>query len=94
MVDLQPYWQSPIVVVDIDDESLRRYGQWPWPRNLVAELVNRTYYSLATGFDIVFAEPDRTGAKQLKKTYQSMNCTTLVNICTRINYSKIVFKKK
>ena len=62
---------DPVVVIDIDDESLRRYGQWPWPRNLVAELVNRTYYSLATGFDIVFAEPDRTGAKQLKKTYQS-----------------------
>ena len=53
------------------DESLSRYGQWPWPRNLVAELVDRTYYSLATGFDIVFAEPDRTGSNQLKQTYQA-----------------------
>ena len=62
---------DPVVLVDIDDESLSRYGQWPWPRNLVAELVNQTYYSLATGFDIVFAEPDRTGSSQLKRTYQS-----------------------
>ena len=62
---------DPVVLVDIDDESLSRYGQWPWPRNLVAELVNQTYYSLATGFDIVFAEPDRTGSSQLKRTYES-----------------------
>ena len=62
---------DPVVLIDIDDESLSRYGQWPWPRNLVAELVDRTYYSLATGFDIVFAEPDRTGSNQLKQTYQT-----------------------
>ena len=62
---------DPVVLIDIDDESLNRYGQWPWPRNLVAELVNQTYYSLTTGFDIVFAEPDRTGSSQLKRTYQS-----------------------
>jgi len=62
---------DPVVLIDIDDESLSRYGQWPWPRNLVAELVDRTYYSLATGFDIVFAEPDRTGSNQLKQTYQA-----------------------
>ena len=61
---------DPVIVIDIDDESLRRYGQWPWPRNVVAELVNRSYYSLATGFDMVFAEPDRTGANQLKETYR------------------------
>ena len=34
---------DPVIVIDIDDESLRRYGQWPWPRNVVAELVNRSY---------------------------------------------------
>jgi adenylate cyclase len=61
---------DPVIIIDIDDESLRRYGQWPWPRNLVAELVNWSYYSLATGFDMVFAEPDRTGATQLKSTYR------------------------
>jgi len=61
---------DPVIIIDIDDESLRRYGQWPWPRNLVAELVNWSYYSLATGFDMVFAEADRTGATQLKSTYR------------------------
>ena len=61
---------DPVVVIDIDDESLNIHGQWPWPRNLVARLVDRTVYSAAMGFDVVFAEPDRTGAKELSKLYE------------------------
>ena len=61
---------EPVVVIDIDDESLNIHGQWPWPRTLVARLVDRTVYSAATGFDIVFAEPDRTGARELSKLYE------------------------
>ena len=30
---------APVVIVDIDDVSLARYGQWPWPRTLLARLV-------------------------------------------------------
>lgn len=48
--------------IDIDDESLSRYGQWPWPRTLMAELVNKTRDAgaLVLVFDVVFAEEDRT----------------------------------
>ena len=51
-----------VVIVDIDDQSLARIGQWPWPRNMVADLVTaiRQAGARVTGFDIVFAEPDRT----------------------------------
>jgi adenylate cyclase len=53
--------QRPVAIVDIDEASLRAYGQWPWPRTLVANLVNRltAAQSAAIGFDIIFAEPDR-----------------------------------
>jgi adenylate cyclase len=52
---------NPVVVVAIDEEDLRRYGQWPWPRTRVAELVERIseHKPLAVGFDIYFPEPDR-----------------------------------
>ena len=60
---------DPVVVIDIDDQSLNTYGQWPWPRTLVARLVDRTVYSAVTGFDMVFAEPDRTGARELSRLY-------------------------
>jgi len=33
--------QRPVVIVDIDEKSLRTVGQWPWPRTRVADLINR-----------------------------------------------------
>src|SRR5258708_37556482 len=32
---------TPVLIVAIDDDSLKRFGQWPWPRDLVADLVTR-----------------------------------------------------
>jgi adenylate cyclase len=51
-----------VVIVDIDEQSLRKVGQWPWPRNKVAALMANIGASgaLAVGIDIVFAEPDRS----------------------------------
>ena len=51
----------PVRVVDIDEASLREFGQWPWPRDRMAELVNRLsdMGAAAIAFDILFAEPDR-----------------------------------
>src|SRR4029077_144046 len=56
------YEPVPVRIVDIDDDSLARYGQWPWPRTLLAKLVNRlTELGAATvAFDILFVDPDRT----------------------------------
>lgn len=56
------YEAAPVRVVVIDDESLEKLGQWPWPRTRIAELVSRLHDNgaAAVGFDVVFAEPDRT----------------------------------
>lgn len=52
---------QPVRVIDIDEASLREFGQWPWPRNRIAALVDRLYDlgASAIAFDILFAEPDR-----------------------------------
>lgn len=57
----------PVRIIDIDEESLRRHGQWPWPRVLLAELVERLTKmdAAAIVFDLVFAEPDRMSPKSL-----------------------------
>ena len=54
--------ETPVVVADIDEASLAAYGQWPWPRTLVAQLVLALNAAGAAviGFDVVFAEGDRT----------------------------------
>lgn len=55
-----------VKVIDIDDESLAKLGQWPWPRTIIAELVARATNAgaYAIVFDVVFAEPDRTSPEQ------------------------------
>ncbi len=57
------------VIVDIDDQSLKRFGQWPWPRYRMALLLEkiRRAGALAVGLDILFAEPDRTSPRILKQ---------------------------
>jgi adenylate cyclase len=51
----------PVRIVDIDEESLKQVGQWPWPRTVLAELVGKlgANGAAAIGFDMVFPEPDR-----------------------------------
>jgi adenylate cyclase len=51
----------PVRVIDIDEASLREFGQWPWPRDRIATLVDRLSEmgASAIAFDILFAEPDR-----------------------------------
>ena len=65
----QPRLRSnePVVVVAIDSPSLVKYGQWPWPRDLVAQLVDHIGLGnpLAIGLDIVFSEADRLGPEML-----------------------------
>jgi len=60
---------TPVRIVDIDEAALAEYGQWPWPRNIVADLVTRLKEKGATviAFDVVFAERDRSSLSLLAK---------------------------
>ncbi|MFH7319567.1 CHASE2 domain-containing protein [Desulfurivibrio sp. D14AmB] len=73
VVDTMFHWRGVaapgdrVVIVDIDERSLREVGQWPWPRHLVARLLSHAGKggAAAIGVDIVFAEPDRTSPAAL-----------------------------
>jgi adenylate cyclase len=56
-----------IAIVDLDEASLERLGQWPWPRYRIARLLERIREAGATavGLDMVFAEPDRVSLTPL-----------------------------
>jgi adenylate cyclase len=58
-----------VAVVDIDEKSLAQYGQWPWPRHLVAELVRRIAQGKprVLGIDILFAERDRLSPDEIAR---------------------------
>lgn len=59
------YEEAQVRVVDIDDESLAKLGQWPWPRTRVAQLLDKLGSAgvAAVGFDVMFSETDRTSPK-------------------------------
>jgi adenylate cyclase len=56
----------PVVIVDVDEETLIRFGQWPWPRTLLARLIKKTdeLEPLSIGLDIILTEPDRRSPSQ------------------------------
>lgn len=56
------YTPVPVTILDIDEASLQKLGQWPWPRDVLARLVDKLNEIgvAATAFDMVFAEVDRT----------------------------------
>ena len=65
------YKPSGVRIIDLDDESLEKLGQWPWPRLLLAEMVERLSDAGAAAivFDIVFAEPDRSSPRRAVETW-------------------------
>lgn len=67
------YQNVPVRIVDIDEESLNRLGQWPWPRSRLADLVQRLEEmgAAAIVFDMLFAEPDRTSPVNLLRTWKN-----------------------
>jgi adenylate cyclase len=67
----RPFEDVGVRIIDIDEKSLEELGQWPWPRTRLAGLVYRLRSAGArvVGFDVVFAEPDRTSPARVVKDW-------------------------
>jgi adenylate cyclase len=53
-----------IVLVDIDEKSLQKYGQYPWPRNIYADIMLESHYTNTHVFTQLFKNPDRFGGDE------------------------------
>ncbi len=60
-----------VVIIDIDEKSLKNLGQWPWSRNKISQILNNlTQAKVAIiGMDIVFAEEDNSSPHKVFKKY-------------------------
>ena len=67
--------QRPVVIVDIDEQSLRKFGQWPWPRTRIADLVTRLTNAgaLVIAFDVIFPEPDRLSPDVVAEVFRDLD---------------------
>jgi adenylate cyclase len=69
---------SPVAVIDIDESSLRKLGQWPWSRTKIADLVAdlTRLGAVVIAFDVIFAEPDRLNPDVAADTFRNLDDET------------------
>ena len=78
LIDPRKKTARPVRIVDLDEKSLAKYGQWPWPRTRVADFVNELTRlgAVAIGFDILFLEPDRLSPASIADTLRDLDEAT------------------
>src|SRR6476660_5373745 len=74
-VDPRKKTARPVTIVDIDDKSLEKLGQWPWPRTRTADLVTELTRlgAVVIAFDVVFSEPDRLNPAFAADTFRHLD---------------------
>src|SRR6266850_6503710 len=78
LIDPRVKTVRPVTIIDIDEKSLAKLGQWPWPRTRIADLIaNLTKLgAVVIAFDIVFAEPDRLNPDVAADTFRDLDEAT------------------
>jgi signal transduction histidine kinase len=76
-----PGQKSQVLLVTIDDESLQRYGRWPWSRTLLAQLTNNLEQAGAgvVGLDILLSEPQPGDADKVLQEALQAGHTVIVD---------------
>ncbi|WP_262273076.1 CHASE2 domain-containing protein [Microvirga yunnanensis] len=68
-----------VSIIDIDEQSLRVLGQWPWPRTVMAEMISKIVGlgGEVIGFDVLFPEEDRSSPDVAARTFQGLDDATI-----------------
>ena len=74
-IDPRTKTQRPVTIVDIDDKSMEKLGQWPWPRTRIADLITELTRlgAVVIAFDVVFSEPDRLNPDAVAQTIRNLD---------------------
>src|SRR5712675_2604839 len=75
LIDPRAKTVRPVTIVDIDEKSLAKLGQWPWPRTRIADMVATLtkLCAVVIAFDIVFSEPDRLNPDVAADTFRNLD---------------------
>ncbi len=76
---------SEVIIIDIDEKSLGKFGQFPWSRSIFAKIIENVNEAnpKAIGFDIFFSEKDKQSPQEIIKSYNILSkdvINYLVNI--------------
>ena len=82
-LDPEPYNPKlPVRIVDIDEKSLSMFGQWPWPRTTVRDLLLglASKGAAVVAFDVLFSEPDRTSLEAIVKQLPAREASVITTL--------------
>jgi adenylate cyclase len=82
VIDPRVKTAKPVRIVNIDEKSLAKFGQWPWPRTRIADLITSLTRlgAVAIGLDIMFAEPDRLNPGAAADTFRNLDEETRIRL--------------
>ncbi|OCK55840.1 adenylate/guanylate cyclase domain-containing protein [Bradyrhizobium sp. LMTR 3] len=74
-IDPRKKTARPVTIVDIDEKSQEKLGQWPWPRTRLADLITELTQlgAVVIAFDAVFPEPDRLNPALAADTFRNLD---------------------
>ncbi|MEH2531299.1 adenylate cyclase [Bradyrhizobium sp. AZCC 1588] len=74
-IDPRKKTARPVTIVDIDEKSQAKLGQWPWPRTRLADLITELTRlgAVVIAFDAVFPEPDRLNPALAADTFRNLD---------------------
>jgi adenylate cyclase len=77
-IDPRQKTARPVTIVDIDEKSMEKLGQWPWPRTRLADLITELTRlgAVVIAFDAVFPEPDRLNPDVAADTFRNLDPET------------------
>jgi adenylate cyclase len=87
----KPVQSEQIVVANIGEKAIEKYGQWPFPRKVHAQIISDLYGGGAgiVGSTVLMPEPDRMGTdgvlSDALKAYPVVLSQTLTDDCTKDN---------
>ena len=63
--------ETDVIIIDIDEKSLGKFGQFPWSRSVFAKIIENvnTTNPKAIGFDVFFSEKDKQSPEEIIKAY-------------------------
>lgn len=78
LIDPRVKTARPVTIVDIDEPSLAKFGQWPWPRTRIADMVASLTRlgAVVIAFDVIFSEPDRLNPDAAADTFRNLDEAT------------------
>jgi len=74
----------PVTIIDIDEKSLAKFGQWPWPRTRIADMIINLSRlgAAAIAIDVLFPEPDRLNPDAVADSMRYLDEATRIRLRT------------